>query len=90
MAREPMQYKSPQVLNIWQNRNNNNRPDNNIYNNLSQNPTPNYHKNYNRDNNRNFNNNNHYSNNYQGKRPRPNYVFICFFISLLINSSFFF
>ena len=80
IAREPTQYKSPQVLNNWSNRNN--RPDNNIFNNLIQVPSQNqqnHHRNYNRqmDNRNNYNqfsnNNNNNNPNYQ-KRPRPNYV----------------
>jgi len=73
MAREPNQYKTPQVLSNWQNRSN--RPDNNIYNNFNQNPNQGY-KNYH---NRNPNNQ-QYSQNYRGshqqqKKPRPqNYV----------------
>ena len=78
VAREPMQYKTPQVLQNWQNRSS--RPDNNIYNNFNQ--MPNQQGGYRNYNNRHNNNNQQYQqkNYHQQKRQRPqNFVFFFYF-----------
>lgn len=80
VIREPLNYKTPQVFNNWQqNQLNrpNRQPDNNIFNAFNQVMAPNQHyrgvyPRNNQNNNRNYNNNPHFQNNF--KRPRPEYV----------------